>query len=134
MTGPGSFRCLHNLLYWHNANWLGLGPSASSHLAGRRWKNVAHLGRYLAGAPTPPTCDHEFLPPHRRLGERIMLALRLRDGISRAWLEQSMPADDRRRETMQHLLDIGMLERTPDRLRLSSEGLFVADTVIAQLL
>ena len=127
------YRCLHHLLYWHNANWLGFGPSAASHVNGRRWKNEAHLGRYLAGSPDPAKCEQERLPPPRRRGEQIMLALRLREGISRAWWDAHLPAEDPRHETARHLIQLGMLEETGTHLRLTEDGLFVADSVIAQL-
>ena len=43
--------CRHNLMYWRGGNYIGLGPAAASHLAGRRWRNVPDLRRYLAEIP-----------------------------------------------------------------------------------
>jgi oxygen-independent coproporphyrinogen-3 oxidase len=126
--------CAHNLLYWRNANWLGIGPSAASHVAGWRWKNEPHLGRYIDGCPTPPIVDHEHLPANRRVGEQLMLALRLREGVALSWLDDQLPADDPRHADIRHLTDLGFLETTPTHLRLTYEGLFVADSVIAKLL
>ena len=126
--------CRHNLAYWHNRNWLGLGPSAASHVNGRRWKNEAHLGRYIDHSPTPPTTDHEQLPPRRHLGEQIMLGLRLRQGLPLDWLNKHVPEDDPRRKTINELIEINMLEQTATHLRLTREGLFLADSVIAKLL
>lgn len=129
-----SFRCAHNLAYWRNLNWLALGPSASGHVDGYRWKNEAHLGRYIAGAPTPPRVDEERLPPERRVGETLMMGLRLREGVERAWLDAHLPPDDPRRTTIDELVSLGFLEHAADRLRLTRRGLFVADPVIAKLL
>lgn len=128
------YRCLHNMIYWQNGNWIGAGPSAASHVAGRRWKNKGHLGQYLAEAPQPPVVDEEELPRERRVGEQIMLALRLREGARLDWLDDALRDDAARQATVEHLLTIRMLERTPSHLRLTREGLFVADAVIAQLL
>ncbi len=128
------FFCHHNIAYWHNKNWLGLGPGAASHVAGRRWKNEPHLARYLAGAPTPPTTDHEELPPRQRIGEQIMLGLRLRQGLSLDWIDEHIPTADPRRGTIEEMIQINMLERTDTRLRLTPHGLFLADSVIAKLL
>ncbi|GAB4197789.1 MAG: radical SAM family heme chaperone HemW [Phycisphaeraceae bacterium] len=127
-------RCLHNLAYWHNRNWLGLGPSAASHINGKRWKNEPHLGRYIDHAPTPPTCDHEHLPERQRLGEQIMLGLRLRQGLPKSWVHEHIQIDDPRHAVIRELIDLGMLEYTPTHLRLSRQGLFLADSVIAKLL
>lgn len=126
--------CHHNLAYWHNHNWLGLGPSAASHVEGKRWKNEAHLARYLAGSPAPPTCDHEELPPRQRIGEQIMLGLRLRQGLALDWIDEHIPPADPRRDTIAEMIQINMLERTETRLRLTHNGLFLADSVIAKLL
>ena len=127
-------RCLHNLIYWENANWLGAGPAAASHVAGWRWKNVPHLGRYLAQGPLPPTMDHEHLPAERSIGEQLMLRLRLREGVTHAWLNASLDPHDARRSEIDSLVSIGMLERTPTHTRLTEQGLFVADAVLSRLL
>ena len=130
---PGA-RCAHNLAYWRNENWLAVGPSASGHLDGYRWKNEAHLGRYLAGAPTPPRVDEEHLDESRRLGEQLMLRLRVREGVELSWLAANLPPGDERHRTIDELVAIGMLERTATHLRLTHRGLFVADAVIAKLI
>ena len=129
-----SARCQHNMVYWTNRNWLGLGPSAASHLDGKRWKNLPHLGKYIQGCPTPPTTDHEQLPPRRLIGEQIMLGLRLREGLTHTWINEHIPKDDPRLQTINELIDINMLERTDTHLRLTPQGLFLADSVIAKLL
>ncbi len=130
---PGR-QCRHNMAYWENRHWLGIGPSAASHMDGYRWKNLAHLGRYIADAVEPPTADHEHLPPDRRVGELLMLQLRLLRGVGRGWLDKHLSADDARHATITHLVEIEMLQWTPTHLRLTREGLFVADAVIAELL
>lgn len=141
-------RCAHNLAYWTNANWQGLGPGAASHHNGHRWRNAPNLTRYLAhwdpdhaASPTgsspasaPPTEDHERLAPEDRIGERLMLGLRLSDGIERAWVHANVPADHRRAAAIDELIAIGMLEHTATHLRLTRRGLFVADSVVAKLL
>ncbi|MBB6428523.1 radical SAM family heme chaperone HemW [Algisphaera agarilytica] len=129
-----SSRCLHNLAYWQNRNWLGAGPAAASHLDGQRWRNTPNLATYLASCPDPETQDHEQLPEHERTGERLMLGLRLSDGLPLDWIETHLPADDRRRRAIDEMIDIDMLERTDTHLRLTRRGLFVADSVIAKLL
>lgn len=127
-------RCRHNLAYWKNANWLGMGPGAASHVEGRRWKNQPHLGGYLAATDQPPVVDDETLPAEQRIGELLMLGLRLRQGVTLDWLAQNLPADDPRHQTIYELIGLRMLQRTADSLRLTRAGLFVADAVIARLL
>ncbi|MEX0655597.1 MAG: radical SAM family heme chaperone HemW [Phycisphaeraceae bacterium] len=133
-TLPNAARCLHNLIYWRNGDWLGAGPSAASHVAGRRWKNQPHIGRYLAEAPTPPIVDEERLPETQRVGEQLMLGLRLRAGVRLDWLASVVPAGDPRHATIDECVGHGLLERTATHLRLTHEGLFLADALIARLL
>lgn len=125
--------CRHNLMYWTNRNWLGLGPGASSHIAGRRWKNEPHLGRYLTSTGQPPAVDEEQVGPETAAGERLMLGLRLREGMPVALVDQLLDTDADRREAFNHLHDIGMLEQVADRYRLTEQALFVSDSVLSKL-
>ncbi|MCX5659186.1 MAG: radical SAM family heme chaperone HemW [Planctomycetota bacterium] len=132
-AGP-AYRCRHNLVYWTNGNWLGVGPSAASHVDGYRWKNQAHLGKYLDSKAEPPIVDLEHLPAERRTGELLMLRLRLRRGAPEAWLRANLGSEDPRWKTIDYLREIGMLEWGEGHLRLTRKGLFVADAVIRELL
>lgn len=128
------YPCQHNLAYWHNKNWLGVGPSAASHIDGKRWRNAPNLSKYLAGSPTPPTQDHEELAPNGRFVEQLMLGLRLREGIDADWFDNHPDRRDDQRETMNEWIGLDLIQRTDGRLRLTRKGLFVADSVIAKLL
>jgi len=130
----GDHRCEHNLTYWRNRNWLGVGPSASSHVAGWRWRNVPHLSRYLDSQGQPPVEDCEHLPADRRLGEQLMLGLRLREGVDWTWLRENMPDHDERWSVIDDHLSRGLLERANDSLRLPRESLFIADAILETLL
>ena len=83
---PGA-ECRHNLTYWHQRDWIAVGPSASAHLAGHRWKNIPRLATYLSalGSDQPcPVRDLERPNQRRALAERIMTGLRLSDGLDAA--------------------------------------------------
>lgn len=135
-TGPSSQRCRHNLNYWTNQNWLGVGPSAASHINGYRWKNAPHLGKYLDSPADadPPVIDVEHLPEARRIGEELMLRLRLIEGVPLTWLHERLQGDRERMVKIEYLVSIHMLERTTTHLRLTRAGLCIADSVIAELL
>ncbi len=129
-----SFRSEHNLLYWRNENWLGAGPSASSHMVGHRWKNLPHLGQYLASQGPSPSTDHEHLPPNDSVGEQLMMRLRLREGVPLDWLDQHVVPGSARDNAITELIHAALLERTATHLRLTGQGLMVADGVVARLL
>ncbi len=75
--------CLHNLAYWRNANWLGVGAGAHSHRDGRRWKNVDDPAAYAAALERSdaPLDWEEHVPPPSQLFESLMMGLRLADGV-----------------------------------------------------
>lgn len=134
---PSSRRCRHNMLYWTNANWWPLGPSASGHVNGLRWKNVPRLGEYLDHGPLPPITDVERIDEDGRIGEEFMLGLRIIDGIEVDLVERLLSRGERadsRRCALAHYEDAGLLWRTGDRLHLTRRGLLVADTVLADLI
>ena len=86
--------CRHNLGYWLDGDWWGLGPGAHSHLAGTRWWNVKHPARYAAllAAGESPEAGREELTAAEQHTERVMLRLRLASGLPLALLD----ADGRR--------------------------------------
>lgn len=127
-------RCVHNQLYWQNKNWIGVGPSAASHVDGHRWKNEAHLGRYLEQSPHPTRSEDENLPTPRQAGERLMMGLRLREGVPRSWIDANLAPNDPRLAEIDYLVGINMLEWRREHLALTYPGLFVADNVIGRLL
>src|SRR4029077_16835117 len=76
-------RCRHNELYWSDHNWWGVGPGAHSHVSGVRWWNVKHPVRYaaLVEAARSPAAGREPLDREARYTERVMLGVRLREGL-----------------------------------------------------
>ena len=83
--------CRHNLGYWLDGDWWGLGPGAHSHLAGARWWNVKHPARYAAllAAGESPEAGREELTDAERATERVMLRLRLASGLPLALLDDA---------------------------------------------
>lgn len=77
-------RCRHNLLYWRGGDWWGVGPGAHSHLGGVRWWNRKHPTAWSQrlAAGLSPAQGREVLSPDDRLVERVLLELRLADGVA----------------------------------------------------
>jgi putative oxygen-independent coproporphyrinogen III oxidase len=83
--------CQHNLLYWTDGDWWGVGPGAHSHVGGTRWWNVRHPAGYGArlAVGASPGQAREILTPAERSTERIMLQTRLAAGLPVAELDQA---------------------------------------------
>jgi oxygen-independent coproporphyrinogen-3 oxidase len=124
--------CGHNLMYWTNGNWVGAGPAAASHVAGYRWKNQPSLGPYLATTGQPPIIEVEHLTAEDRIGEVLMMYLRLRQGMPTTAVEKLV--DARRQDKVSELTHLDLLETVGGYLRLTDKGLLVGDAVLGELL
>ncbi|MEW6724552.1 MAG: radical SAM family heme chaperone HemW [Bacillota bacterium] len=79
---PG-YRCQHNLAYWENRDYLGLGAGAWSHVAGQRWGNLRDLEEYArrVAADQLPQGEIHHLDARTELVETVLMGLRLLDGV-----------------------------------------------------
>ncbi|HEY3737232.1 MAG TPA: radical SAM family heme chaperone HemW [Jatrophihabitans sp.] len=126
-------RCRHNELYWSDANWWGFGPGAHSHISGVRWWNVKHPARYatMLDAGTSPAAGRETLGAQARFTERVMLGVRMREGLP---LEE-LPSSAQQR--VQQLVSWGLLDRDSlgvGKLVLTQRGRLLADAVVRELM
>ena len=126
-------RCRHNELYWSDHNWWGIGPGAHSHVSGVRWWNVKHPSRYTAmvEAGTSPAAGRESLDSSARHTERVMLAVRMRDGLPLAELTEAG------RASVPQLASWGLVDHAGiavDRVVLTQRGRLMADAVVRELL
>jgi putative oxygen-independent coproporphyrinogen III oxidase len=123
-------RCRHNLLYWTGGDWWGVGPGAHSHVGGVRWWNVKHPAAYAdrLAAGLSPAHAREVLDTESRRVERVLLELRLRDGLPTGVL------DGTGRAAVTGLADRGLLVDDDERLVLTREGRLLADAAVRDLL
>ncbi len=116
---PG-FECRHNLLYWSQGEYLGVGCAAHSHRDGTRWWNVRTPERYveaITNGRSPMAAEERLDAADRRI-EALQLALRTRDGV---------PVD----ALPDELEDL--VERRGDRLVLTVRGRLLANEVAVRL-
>ncbi len=130
-------RSRHNLLYWRREEYLGLGPGAHGALRMVRLSNLRAHTRYRAAVGTGrwPIAWWERLTPRQIAGERIVLGLRLADGIPRAWVEAHLGSQPARLAgVLDRYLEAGLLVADAERLRLTERGVLVSDTIFADLI
>ena len=122
----------HNRTYWTANDWWGIGPGAHSHVGGVRWWNVKHPTAYVTRIQegVSPAHAREVLSPEEQALERILLGLRVRDGIPSSWVD----AD--KAPVVAGFIGEGLIEG-PAALRgqlvLTRAGRLVADYVVRQL-
>jgi oxygen-independent coproporphyrinogen-3 oxidase len=135
---PG-YASRHNLLYWTDGEYLGLGPSAQSYLRGVRFGNVDDLAAYNAALTVGqlPIAASEQLSPVQRRREAIAFGLRRIDGVELERVQEMVLGNtsDRQWEAdLERFLSLGWLEQSTDRLRLTERGRRFADSVAAALM
>jgi putative oxygen-independent coproporphyrinogen III oxidase len=120
------YRCTHNMGYWEGRPYLGLGAGAHSYRDGVRWWNVRPPQQYMAevSAARRPVGGEERLTDQEQRLERLLLGLRMSDGIPAEWID-----DDR----ADSFLGEGLAERRGGRLALTERGLFLANEVVLEL-
>ena len=133
---PGH-RSTHNQIYWRAEEYLGLGPGACGFLGDVRYGNVKPVERYgaLVAAGLPPVATHETLTPRQRMAERLILGLRLGDGVPAAWLdERAALGPERLSATLEAWRERGLLGESGGRVRLTEAGFLLSDALFIELL
>ncbi len=130
--------CRHNLIYWNNGDTLGLGAGASSYLDGSRFKNCNLPARYIREIETQSTAVEfsEQLESRQAMGETLMLGLRLREGMNIPPFEERFQTSFHKTydEVISSLTKKNLITLDKNRIALSPEGLFLADSVILEFL
>lgn len=130
-------RSRHNTGYWLARPFLGFGPSAFSDWEGRRFRNVAHLGRYLKALREGmcPVDFEEKLSPEARLRELFVIALRLLDGVDLSLFQKTHgPLGEETCVTLHRLTEEGFLIRKGSTIALTRHGILFYDTLAAELI
>jgi oxygen-independent coproporphyrinogen-3 oxidase len=130
---PG-FACRHNLLYWTNGDYLGLGPSAQSFVQGVRFGNVANLTAYQTALAMDrlPVQDRTSLTKEEQLRDAVVFGLRLVQGIPTQQLRHHA-MNYGHVEALEELRAHRLIEEEGERSRLSERGRLHADTIAEKL-
>ncbi|WP_048817912.1 radical SAM family heme chaperone HemW [Desulforamulus hydrothermalis] len=132
---PG-YSCRHNLLYWHNRPYLGLGPAAHSHLMGCRWGNVEDVDQYfmLLQAGQRPIQEMQQLSRREQMEETVFLGLRLLRGVNLQEFYQrfGVSLTEVFAQQIRQLTNSGLVELVSGYLKLTEKGLPLANQVFAQ--
>ncbi len=127
--------CLHNMNYWHAGNYIGLGPNASSHIDGIRFRNNPDLNAYLQN-PTGQKIIEEELNETGRLNEEAMLRLRLVEGLDLLKLsERHNKADiSKLKQKLDSLHADGQLEKSGSLYKIPKTGFLTSNRIFLEVL
>jgi oxygen-independent coproporphyrinogen-3 oxidase len=137
------YQCQHNLNYWHNNSYVGLGPSAVSYLEGVRKKNVSDCGEYIKRAKRNevPFDYQEKLKPLQKAKETAAVKIRCKEGIDFQEFKSKTGYDFLRvaRNDIKDFIKQGILRYKKKRgkikgLCLTKKGFLFSDTVSSAFL
>ena len=128
-------RSRHNLKYWEDGDWLGFGCGAHSTRDGVRWKNVSATAEYIdrVNAGGTLVAERRVLTDAERLEDALFTGLRLVDGvdIEAAGIRYGADVWARFGAGLEPFLSQGLLRREGPRLRLTRDGMLLANEVMA---
>lgn len=125
--------CRHNLNYWHGGEYLGLGPSAASHIDGKRFKNRPDLDAYLED-PSGVIEEVEQLGIVEKTAEEAMLRLRLLEEGLDACLFARKSGTGSLLTRLNSMVDEGLLISNDTVYRLPPERVLTSNRIFARVL
>ncbi len=131
--------CRHNLTYWRNLPYLGVGVAAHSYLEGHRLANTKSLDKYLAdssGEFSPVPEINEEISPELELAETVILGLRLCEGIDADDMQRRFGIDvlAHYRRQIEAMVGAGLLEQTDRHINLTRRGRLLSNEVFWRFL
>ena len=129
-------RSTHNMAYWKSMDWWGFGPGAHSHVGGVRWWNVKNPAAYQdrIHAAVSPALERELIDEENRNIERVMLEIRVAEGMDLTWLKEQGFASN---QAVSELIAEELVEAKAifaGVVKLTAKGRLLADMVVIKLL
>jgi len=129
---------IHNLTYWRNAEYAGIGAGAAGSFMGARYRRTPHVRDYIAAAQAGDDAYVSVEPwtVSQMMRDTVMLGLRLAEGVSNAEFEDRFARSltDYCGAGLDELLRAGLLVWTGDRLALDPRAYFVCNAVLSRIL
>ena len=128
---PG-FESRHNLMYWDNAEYYGIGAGASGYVDGVRYKNHGPIRHYLKAVEEDNArINEEHLSLREQMEEEMFLGLRKKTGVSKTRFEEKFGTsfENLYGQVVRDLCHQGFLQVEGQQIRMTKKGLFLGDTV-----
>lgn len=133
---PG-FNSLHNLIYWHRDDYLGIGPGASSSIDNHRFTNTHNLTEYFLGIDNKNIKYAEDIIDSKKDEQElmVMMNLRLSEGINKKRYLERFNEDVK--DTFPSILELlkeGLLEETTDTIRIPLKYFYISNYIIVKII
>lgn len=134
-----SFRCRHNIAYWHGHGWFAFGPGAARFVGGYREVNYRSTTTYLRKIlihGQSPVWQREAISSQQYACERAAFGIRMIDGVDLNLIreESGVDVEQLRREDIERCHQLGLIAVSGDHYRLTTQGILMADSVATAFL
>jgi oxygen-independent coproporphyrinogen III oxidase len=134
---PGK-KCKHNIVYWRNEEYIGIGAGAFSFVNGKRYCNIKDVSEYISAVKSRKNliCFSEELSKKRRASEILIMSLRMSSGISKIeFLKRSgFDLSGLFGKQINGLAKAGLINFDDERIKLTRKGMSVADSVMTEFI
>ena len=137
---PGK-ECVHNLKYWTCSEYLGLGTGAHSYFRNTRFSFIKDLDTFINAVKdlnddTKITDENYNINPEERVGEYIMLSLRLTQGINLLEFERVFGIDFEKMfsDLLPVYLENGFMKKTTVGYAFTTKGMYVSNYILSSML
>ncbi len=132
---PGK-KCKHNIVYWKNEEYIGIGTGAFSFVNGKRYCNIKNVKEYISTVKSRKNliCFSEELSQKRRASEILIMSLRMTSGISKMEFFNKSGFDllGLFGKQINGLAEAGLINFDDERIKLTRKGMSVADSVMME--
>jgi oxygen-independent coproporphyrinogen III oxidase len=129
--------CRHNLIYWRNGPYIGVGPSAAGCINGRRYKNISDVAGYIRMIDERGHAEAESEPVEGEtlIYEMLLMQLRLNEGLSVVDFKSRTGFDpfELFGSTLGGLIGQGLMAASQGHLSLTREGRLMSNRIMAEL-
>ena len=125
----------HNLKYWRDEEYIGVGLAAYSYYGKKRYGNTARLDEYISNDYAKYRCT-ESISTEDEAFEYVMMRLRLKEGFSLSAYRSRFDRDflDGRAELVERYRALGYLNISNGRISLTERGFYISNTILTDLL
>ena len=124
------YESIHNKIYWQAKEYIGVGAGASGYLNSIRYKNHIHINDYL----NEFIKERIFLSDSDKLSEKMILGLRMTDGINIVKVKQEFGVDPLQKFDLESLFKYNLIEIKDNNLKLTEKGILLGNEVFEKFI
>ena len=132
-----TYESKHNVIYWSNEEYVGVGAGSSGYEDGYRYKNTTNLDKYYNGIDNNDKVfeENEFIDLNTKIWEEVMLGLRMIKGISLdSFYQKYKISIFDAFPKIEKLIKQGFLEILDEKLKITDNNLYISNAILTEIM